>query len=150
RRAPAHARQGLGTAVLAALLRGHGRRCPPHAARRWDLHVSIGYDRSRPAQAEATPPLRGGAHGHDRGAGGRPGKPREGAGPRSRSHGVSPAGAHPSGEPGRRHPRRGVSPPTRGPAGSLKERAMGTRVKEILSWYSSETPGTRANLARML
>jgi len=27
---------------------------------------------------------------------------------------------------------------------------MGTRVKEILSWYSSETPGTRANLARML
>jgi class I fructose-bisphosphate aldolase len=27
---------------------------------------------------------------------------------------------------------------------------MTNRVKEILSWYSNETPGTRANLARML
>ena len=27
---------------------------------------------------------------------------------------------------------------------------MGTRVKEILSWYASENPGIRANLARML
>jgi class I fructose-bisphosphate aldolase len=27
---------------------------------------------------------------------------------------------------------------------------MGTRVKEILSWYASDAPGTRANLARML
>jgi class I fructose-bisphosphate aldolase len=27
---------------------------------------------------------------------------------------------------------------------------MGTRVKEILSWYASENPGVRTNLARML
>jgi class I fructose-bisphosphate aldolase len=27
---------------------------------------------------------------------------------------------------------------------------MGTRVKEILSWYASDVPGTRANLARMM
>ena len=27
---------------------------------------------------------------------------------------------------------------------------MGTRVKEILSWYASDSPGTRANLARLL
>ena len=27
---------------------------------------------------------------------------------------------------------------------------MGTRVKEILSWYASDNPGSRANLARML
>ena len=27
---------------------------------------------------------------------------------------------------------------------------MGTRVKEILSWYASESPGVRTNLARML
>jgi class I fructose-bisphosphate aldolase len=27
---------------------------------------------------------------------------------------------------------------------------MGNRVKEILSWYGSDSPGTRANLARML
>lgn len=27
---------------------------------------------------------------------------------------------------------------------------MGTRIKEILSWYASDSPGTRANLARML
>ena len=25
-----------------------------------------------------------------------------------------------------------------------------TRVREILSWYSSETPGVKANLARMM
>jgi class I fructose-bisphosphate aldolase len=27
---------------------------------------------------------------------------------------------------------------------------MGTRVKEILSWYASDNPGTRANLARLM
>ena len=27
---------------------------------------------------------------------------------------------------------------------------MGTRVKEILSWYASDSPGTRTNLARLL
>src|SRR5574342_572621 len=27
---------------------------------------------------------------------------------------------------------------------------MSKRVKEILSWYSSDTPGTRANIARIL
>src|SRR5436309_4862458 len=27
---------------------------------------------------------------------------------------------------------------------------MGARVKEILSWYASDSPGTRTNLARML
>src|SRR5262249_15743831 len=27
---------------------------------------------------------------------------------------------------------------------------MGTRVKEILSWYASDSPGTRANIARLL
>src|SRR5438876_5760449 len=27
---------------------------------------------------------------------------------------------------------------------------MGARVKEILSWYASDSPGTRTNLARLL
>jgi class I fructose-bisphosphate aldolase len=31
-----------------------------------------------------------------------------------------------------------------------KDNTMGTRVKEILSWYASENPGVRTNLARML
>src|SRR4026209_583083 len=31
-----------------------------------------------------------------------------------------------------------------------RESVMGTRVKEILSWYASENPGVRTNLARML
>src|ERR1700741_1981029 len=27
---------------------------------------------------------------------------------------------------------------------------MGTRVREILSWYARDSPGTRANLARLM
>src|SRR3712207_617727 len=38
------------------------------------------------------------------------------------------------------------------PRGQQKERAMALsdRVKQILSWYGSDNPGVKANLARMM
>src|SRR6185369_17858212 len=65
---------------------------------------------------------------------------------------VSPAGGDPHRQLRRRGTGRGILPATGLTAACRprKDNTMGTRVKEILSWYASENPGVRTNLARML
>src|SRR5437867_3649570 len=128
-----------GTAALhGALRRLARRRLSPHTARRRDLSLPA---RGEPSFGKAPPPVRGGAHGLPRRAGGWPREHRTRA-----NHDDRPGHAARAGAARHRESRR------RGDGGRLHRRtAMTTeRVSEILSWYGSDNPGTLTNLARLL
>ena len=153
RRVLAHARQGKWPPLFASLLRRHGGRRAPDPARRRACSCT---PRTTRDPAKPKPKLRllyevAPMAMLVEQAGGRAStgtqRVMDVAG-----HRVPPARGDHHRQPRRRGTGRGLLPPAglTSACRPRKDDTMGTRVKEILSWYASENPGVRTNLARML